>query len=88
MKGHLVSVWGLDAEGNLKAAQRFVHTELKDYTIAPKVKNKLTIPGRKIAKEAGKQYCTTMLMQECLITLKQDSGLNNYRNRFEQELLS
>ncbi len=49
-EGALVSVWGLDAEGNLIAAQRFVHTELKEYAIAAESKNKLRIPGRKNRK--------------------------------------
>ncbi len=46
----LVSVWGLDSEANLIAAQRFVHTELKEYSILSAKTNTLRMPSRKIRK--------------------------------------
>jgi hypothetical protein len=46
----LVSVWGLDADANLIAAQRFVHNELKEYTIATSQKG-MNVPIRKRRKK-------------------------------------
>jgi len=46
----LLSVWGLDAEARLIAAQRLVHTELKEYPAHFKKNRKISLPGRKNRK--------------------------------------
>ena len=46
----LLSVWGLDAEARLIAAQRLVHTELKEYPAHFKKTRKISLPGRKNRK--------------------------------------
>ncbi len=45
----MVSVWGLDAEANLIAAQRFVHSELKEYQLSgmTKIKRKVKLSRRR-----------------------------------------
>ncbi len=49
----LISVWGVDSEANLIAAQRLVHTELKEYSISPMKKNtyKIRKPDRRYNKK-------------------------------------
>lgn len=42
----LVSIWALDADANLIAAQRFVHSELKEYTVSAGRRG-VSIPARK-----------------------------------------
>ncbi len=53
-EGALISVWGLDSEANLIAAQRFVHTELKEYPISANKASKLRIPRRKKYKRGSR----------------------------------
>lgn len=48
----LISVWSLDGDGNLIAAQRFVHTELKEYSVKSSKTRKLKMPSRKIRKRS------------------------------------
>ncbi|KUG02728.1 hypothetical protein ASZ90_019895 [hydrocarbon metagenome] len=51
-EGALISVWALDSEANLIAAQRFVHTELKEYPIPAAKIRRFRMPTKKNRKRS------------------------------------